>query len=395
MASDPRDASVAKGASRSWAADFGSFDGRIWLNTAHQGALPNAAAVELERALAWKRSPHRIPDEAFTDVPQRLRVLLARLVGGRPDEIVLGNSASWGLQVIANGFSWRPGDEVILVEGDYPPTIHPWLLLAEKGVILRRLQPAGPIIQSDELAGHLNDRTRLVCTGWVNTYTGHVLDVVAMARVCAERGTHLILNGTQGIGALPIDAPGSGVSAISASGFKWLCGPYATGFAWIRPDLLAELRPFLSYWLALPEDTALDLNVGAEPQLAEGLGTRAFDIFGTANFFNFMPWIAALEYLLSVGLATIAEHDQRLVEHLRSHIDPARYEWVSSMDPGRRSAIVALDAGEPATNMKAFDRLAAEGIDVALRAGRIRVSPHLYNSIADIDALLTVLHDGR
>jgi selenocysteine lyase/cysteine desulfurase len=387
----PPESNIGDRPDASWADDFGPFEGRIWLNTAHQGALPKKAADELEVALAWKRAPYRIPDEAFVEVPRRLRSLLARLVGGHPDEIVLGNSASWGLQAVANGFPWREGDEVLLVEGDYPPTIHPWLLLPERGVTIRRIKPAGATLDSEELRTHLRESTRVVCTGWVNTYTGYVLDVEAIARVCNDAGARLILNGTQGVGAIPIDLPTTGVSGLSSSGFKWLCGPYATGFTWLRQDLLAEMRPFQSYWLALPDETSLDLNLGGEPRVAEGIGARAFDVFGTANFFNFMPWAAALEYLLSIGMKVIADHDQRLVDRLRDGLDATGYQWVGPGEAPLRSSIVALSRGDSDTNAKTVAELAGRGIDVALRGGRIRVSPHLYNSVRDIDALVAVL----
>jgi selenocysteine lyase/cysteine desulfurase len=344
--------------------------------------------------LAWKRSPHRIPDEAFVEVPRKLRSLLARLVGGRAEEIILGNSASWGLQVIANGFPWRKGDEVLLVEGDYPPTIHPWLLLPERGVTVRTIRPAGAALETDVLRGHLRESTRIVCTGWVNTYTGYVLDVEATARVCDDAGAYLVLNGTQGVGAIPIDLPASGAAALSSSGFKWLCGPYATGFAWLRPDLLAMMQPFQSYWLALPDEASLDLNVGSEPKVAEGIGARAFDVFGTANFFNFMPWATAIEHLLSIGIEAIADHDQSLVDRLCGGIEASGYELVNPAAPGRRSSIVALSRGDPGANGRIVADLTERGIDVALRGGRIRVSPHLYNSLAEIDALVAGLHQA-
>jgi len=128
------------------AAQFGPFDGRSWFNTAHQGPLPHAAVDATARAAALKAAPHRIGDEDFHDVPERLRVLLAQLVGGRPAEIVLGNSTSHGLHLIANGLDWALGDEVLTIEGDYPATVLPWQRLAGAGVRVRALNPAGDLL---------------------------------------------------------------------------------------------------------------------------------------------------------------------------------------------------------------------------------------------------------
>src|SRR5438105_11793136 len=86
-----------------YASAFGDFDGRAWLNAAHQGPLPRVAVEAAEEAVAAKAAPYLIDDEAFVAVPRRLRELLGRLIGAPPEQVILGNSASWGLQVLANG----------------------------------------------------------------------------------------------------------------------------------------------------------------------------------------------------------------------------------------------------------------------------------------------------
>ena len=93
------------------AGDFGGFDGRTWLNCAHQGPLPLVAVAAAERALADKAAPHRMGDEAFAEVPRRLKDVLGRLVGVPAEEVILGNSTTYGLQLLVQGVDWRDGDE--------------------------------------------------------------------------------------------------------------------------------------------------------------------------------------------------------------------------------------------------------------------------------------------
>lgn len=88
------------------AAQFGPFDGRIWLDTAHQGPLPRAAVAAAHEAAELKAAPHRLGDDAFTALPERLRGLLASLVGAEPEHVALGNSTSHGMHLIANGLDW-------------------------------------------------------------------------------------------------------------------------------------------------------------------------------------------------------------------------------------------------------------------------------------------------
>jgi selenocysteine lyase/cysteine desulfurase len=211
---------------------------------------------------------------------------------------------------------------------------------------VRRFELRTPVLAPERLEQELTARTRVVAVNWVRSLTGHVVDLAGLAEVCQRRDVDLVVNVTQGFGALPLDVGRLPLAAISCSGFKWLLGPYATGFAWIRPDVLARLRPVQAYWLALPDGTALDLNREGEHRLRDDLGARAFDVFGTANFLNFAPWAAALEYLLSRGLPAIAGHDQALVEQLIAALEGSGYDFVSPTEADERAAIVVVSAGE-------------------------------------------------
>jgi len=187
------------------ASQFGPFDGRIWLNTAHQGPLPQPAVVAAADAVALKVAPHRIADDAFDEVPERLRTLLAGLVGSPPDQIVLGNSTSYGLHLVANGLPWRAGDEVLVLAGDYPATVLPWQRLSDRGVTTTALHPAGDLLTAGELAAAITDRTRVCAVTWVDSFTGRALDLNALGTVCRQAGVLLVVNASQALGARPLD----------------------------------------------------------------------------------------------------------------------------------------------------------------------------------------------
>jgi len=115
--------------SKSYANDFGPFNGKTWLNCAHQGPIPRVAVEEVMEAIHWKITPHYLISERFTAVPQRVREALGRVIHVPPKDIILGNSNSYGLHLLANGIPWRSGDEIILMKGDFPADILPWLAL--------------------------------------------------------------------------------------------------------------------------------------------------------------------------------------------------------------------------------------------------------------------------
>jgi selenocysteine lyase/cysteine desulfurase len=160
----------------------------------------------------------------------------------------------------------------------------------------------------------------------------------------------------------------------------------------MRPGLLQSLRINQAYWLA--QMTADDLGrEDSEPRLPEGPTTaRRCDVFGTANFFNFKPWAAAIEYLLGVGIERIAEHDQRLVQRLLDGLDPTKFDVLSPREPARRSTLVFISHKEPDRNRRLYDHLRANKIDVAFRRGMLRLAPHLYNTMEDLERTLLALH---
>ena len=278
-----------------------------------------------------------------------------------------------------------------MLADEFPATVFPWLVTERHGVTVRQLELSELVLEPERLQQEMSPRTRVVAVNWVRSLTGHVVDVAGLHEVCERSGVHLVLNVTQGLGALPFDIRRHRVAAISCSGFKWLCGPYATGFAWIRPDVLQTMHPVQAYWLARPDGVELDLNREGEHRLRDDLGARAYDVFGTANFLNFIPWAVALEYLLAQGIDAIVGHDQVLIEQLIRLLDGSDYRFISPTHAGQRAAIVVISAADPGDNEAACQRLADAGIDAALRAGNIRLSPHLYNTSDQIQYAAAIL----
>ena len=138
-----------------YASAFGALGRHIWLNAAHQGPLPLAAAHAAQEAIADKLSPYRISEESFRQVPQRLREAISRLIGAFPDDVILGNSTTYGLELVAHATRWRSGDEILVVEGDFPATVLPWLRLREQGVSLRFIAPTTGTVTVDDVSSHL------------------------------------------------------------------------------------------------------------------------------------------------------------------------------------------------------------------------------------------------
>ena len=317
--------------------DFGPFEGAIWLNCSHQGPLPKIAAKKLEEAVSWKVAPQNLTQERFDRIPIHLKETIGKLVRRPPEEIILGNSASYGLHLIANGIDWQDGDEVVVLKGDFPSDILPWLGLSDRGVKVRFIQR----VNIEELNQAFTPNTKLFCCTWVHSFTGIAIDAAAIGEFCRKRNVRFVMNCSQGLGARVLDLSKLPVDAITCVGFKYLCGPYGTGFCWMQPDLLDSIRYNQAYWLSM--QTAAELGSDSdEPPIIKKRGARTYDIFGTANFFNFVPWTASLEYLLDNGLENIEAYDQSLVSRLISQLDKKKFYLISPEEGPSRTTLVVF-----------------------------------------------------
>lgn len=368
---------------------FGPFAGRIWLNAAHQGPLPQVAADAAHEAITQKIAPATLRDELFFELPARLRARLGQLIGAPADEVTLANSTSYGLDLLAHGLGLRAGDEVLVVDGDFPATITPWLILEAHGVRVRRITPDRRPLPAEQVERELTPTTRVVCCSWVFSFTGETIEPAAIGRVCREHGVTFVLNGSQAVGARPVDVSVMNIDALVSCGFKWLCGPYATGFCWMRPELRERLDYHQAYWLTQMHST--DLSTEGDAAIRRGQQAEEYDLFCTANFLNFAPWLASLELLPEIGIDRIAAHDQCLVHRVVEGITGTAWRLVSPLAEPERSTLVLLEHDDERFIRRAATRLSGQGVDIARRAGRLRLSPHLYNTTEEIDRTLEIL----
>ncbi|VAW09674.1 Cysteine desulfurase [hydrothermal vent metagenome] len=374
-------------------AEFDLPTDRVWVNAAHQGPLPRRAAKAVAEMVRWKTQPHHLASSAvFSDLPDRLRSELAALVGAQTSEIVLANSASYGLHLVANGLELGAGDEVIVAANDFPSDILPWTRLERYGVKVNALRPTGSVLSADEVAAAITPSTRVVCLTWVHSFSGQVIDLDAIGEVCRANDALFVVNGSQGIGGIPIAVTDHPIDALISVGHKWLCGPYATGFCWLGPRVADRIQPTKRYWLSgLSTDDVSrpDYDISAFSQSDTG----KYDIFATANFFNFSAFAESVTLINSVGVDTIYEHNQALTGQLVAGIDASQYEVLDRGNPERLSSIVFLRPLDRSMEQTA-KHLRQAKVDFALRVGLFRVSPHLYNTADDIDRVLAVLNGG-
>jgi selenocysteine lyase/cysteine desulfurase len=331
-----------------------------------------------EADLAWRRRLAEI---------ERVRGLAAGLVNAEPSEIAFVPNTSTGLSLVAEGLSWRAGDNVVGCESEFPSNVYPWTGLDRFGVEYRRVPERDGRVDLDDFAAAMDDRTRVVALSWVQYATGFKIDLAAVAALCRNRGALCVVDVIQGLGALNLDVAESGVDIVVAGGHKWLLAPEGIGLCYVAGRVLEQVRPVLRGWLSVKEP--FGPATGLPDYLAEA---SRFEV-GTANIAGIYGLGASLEMFAEAGPSRIEGRVLALADHAASGLERQGFEVVGRSRLEERSGIVAavppagLEAGALAAG------LSKRGVQVAERAGRLRVAPHFYNTCDEIDDFLVALKE--
>src|SRR5262245_17776159 len=179
---------------------------------------------------------------------EEVRGLAARLLNADPLDVAFVKNTSEGVGIVAEGFPWRPGDNLVTAAEEYPANVYPWLNLAGRGVAVRRVPSRGSRVELDDLRAAIDGRTRLVSLSHVEFASGFRNDLDAVGGLCRERGIYFFVDAIQGLGVLPLDVRRTPIDFLAADGHKWLLGPEGAGVFYIRRELVELLHPVGVGW---------------------------------------------------------------------------------------------------------------------------------------------------
>jgi cysteine desulfurase / selenocysteine lyase len=373
-----------------WRQEWFEIEDATYLNLAGQSPMPKVAHRAVMAALELKKFPQRIPDSAFFDVPNQLRASIAKLIGAKPEEIALTSGASTGMSAVAFGLRWQPGDEVITAKGEFPLQYTTWKPMEEReGIKLKVVAPRERFLTSDDVIAALTTKTRLVSISHVRFDDASMLDASRIAAACHAQGALFLLDVSQSCGGVPMDVASLGADFLISAGYKWLLGPFGTGFFWAKSEHIANMRPGPFYWMATggaDNFAALSFN---DPK--PGPDSKRWDAAETANYLNHAALNASVDFVLRAGPATVAEHNRKLIDFMFERLPKDRCVPASPLDAAKRGPYGCFAARRPENTAALYERLRKENVIVSLREGNIRVSPYLYNTKRDIDRLISVI----
>jgi cysteine desulfurase / selenocysteine lyase len=373
-----------------WRNEWYEFEGVTYLNLAGNSPIPKVAIKALQTAVEWKKFPQRIPDAAFFDVPNRVRTAIAKLISGKPEEIALTTGASTGMSAVAYGLEWKAGDEVLTASGEFPLQYATWKPMEEReGIKITAVKSSGTFHAADDFIASLTPRTRLVSVSHVRFDNGAMIDAAKLAAACHAQGALLLLDVSQSCGAVPMDVTQMGADFLVCAGYKWLLGPFGTGFFWAKHEHIAKMRPGPFYWMAAEGVNNFADLATAPPRPANA--AKRWDMAETANYYNLAALEGGLELVLRAGAETVAEHNHRLIEQLFERLPKDRCVMASPLERERRGPYGCFQARTAAKTRELHEKLCAKNVITSLREGKIRVSPYLYNTEQDVDRLVQVI----
>jgi selenocysteine lyase/cysteine desulfurase len=354
--------------------------------------MPVVAAGEAQAALEWKKHPYRLPDGAYFDLPDRIREKVARVIGARPSEIAVTTGASAGLASVAAGLDWKPGDEVLVGRGEFPAHFATWLRYEQAGRLrIRVVEPRGRFISADDYIESIGPHTRVISASLVRFDTGARLDAARVARACEKVGAAFILDLSQCAGAIQLSIRDLGASMAVCSGYKWLLGPYGTGFFWIAEEWIERLPLGAVYFMAL--EGARAFHALPMSDLRPAPGARRWDSAETANFTNLAAFDSSLDLMLRIGSDAVELFIDALVNQIIDGLPRTSCVLASPAERERRGPYVCISARDPEETPALHEKLRAAKISVSLRGKALRISPHIYNTPEDISRLMQVLSE--
>lgn len=339
-----------------------------------------------ERSLDRQSRPWEITPADFFTETERVRSLLAGLIHADAEGIAIVPAASYGLAVAAANLPVYPGEEVLVLEEEFPSNFYVWRELAGRGGA--RLVTVPRPADHDWAAAiveRIGPRTAVIAAPNCHWTDGSLVDLRRVGEAAREAGAALVVDATQSLGAYPLDVGETRPDFLVAAGYKWLLGPYSLGFLYAAPHR-RDGHPIEHNWIT--RESAEDFSSLTDYSGGYAPGARRYDVGERSNF-TLMPMAeAALSQLSEWGVENVAARLASLTAEASRMAEETGAESV----PRERLAghMTGIHIG-PQAPADLSARLAAEGVYASVRGESLRVSPHVYNTAADVQRLFDVL----
>lgn len=365
--------------------DFPASRKSVYLNTAsvalmYKGA--QQAIIEWQTDLAENGTIH-FDEIAEATVFEKLHHAAAQLLNAQPEDIAVGSSATELLSSLAWAIMPEAKSNVVSTDVVFPTTIYPWTRVANhRHFEIRLVKGVDGHTHLEDIAQCIDENTAVVCISHVEYGSGQQYDLSKLTNAAHAHGALMVVDATQSAGAVPIDVQASGIDALIASGYKWLCGPFGVALMYLAPQLQELLEPGVVGFRSHEDMWDLKAHRLTYPRTA-----RRFE-FSTMAYGCALGLAESIEYLNGIGIERIFSYNAALAEQLIEGLNQRNAKIVSSTDGAERTSIVSVRfPGKDSPSLA--KHLNAAKVVVSSRGDLVRFSPHLYNVSEDIERALS------
>jgi selenocysteine lyase/cysteine desulfurase len=362
-------------------------EGVAYLNCAYMGPLPRAAVAAGREGIERKARPWRIDVPDFFAPVERARGLFAGLVGGDPEGVCLVPSVSYGTALAAANLPLANGRTIVVLEDEFPSNFYVWRDVADRTgaeIVSVARPPDDGWTAAIEAA--VDDRCAIVATPACHWTDGTLVDLERVGARARSVGAALVVDACQAAGAFPLDVGRIRPDFLVTAGYKWLLGPYTTGFCWVAPDRRSG-RPLEHNWITRAGSDDFAGLVDYTDELAPG--ARRYDMGEVSNFAALPALIASLELLAAFTPETVAAHARGLTTRIA---DGAAALGLRVPAPEVRAPhLVGLGLVPGVAAPTVAAQLRERDVHVSVRGRSVRVSAHVFNTPADVDRFLEAL----
>jgi selenocysteine lyase/cysteine desulfurase len=361
---------------------------KVFLAHAGDSPLPRRVA---EAVASYAREATTGDQEKFVypGILEKGRKLGAQLLSCQPEEVAFVGPTSLALSFIASGLKLRRGDNILVYFEDYPSNVYPWMALADRGVEVRLMNTRGlGVIRPKDVIGQVDENTRLVALASCHFISGYRLDFQAIGKHLHRRNILFCLDAIQTVGAFPTTV--EEVDLLAADAHKWLLGPCGAGLMHVRGSVQERITPPIYGW-----NNVRCPNYVAQERLVFRSGSQKYEA-GTHNLLGIVGLVAAMELILELGVENIARELLRKRARLVPGLQAKGCTVLHAEAPTEnQSGIVSFY--RPGSDLAALhQKLTEAGVATSLRGDRtgrqyIRLSPHCYNTDAELERVLELV----
>lgn len=364
-------------------------DDITYLNCAYMSPMMRSVGEKGIHAIYAKEDPTGITPELFFGNTRRLREEFARLIAVEdPDRCAIIPSASYGLSTVANNLKAGKGDNIVLTDEQFPSNVYPWHSMAtEREIDLKVVTPPAGENRgkkwNEQILEAIDANTKMVALGHVHWADGTKFDLKAIRQRSREVGAILVIDGTQSIGALPFSVQEFEPDAVIVAGYKWLMGPYSLGVAYYA-DYFTGGKPIENNWMnrLKSEDFANLVNY----QEAYQPGAIRYEVGESANFILSPMLTESLRQVNAWGPQNIQDYCGELIAPYMKELTEMGFQMESPEYRGNHLFGIRLPENLSTDSVKQY--FAENRVFVSYRGSSIRIAPHVYNTAADMEALL-------